>query len=125
MFRVGDRVRIVKKNSGNICDWISMMDETIGSDGKIEYVGEEHVRVCFEKISNDFSYDFDSVELIENTRWRAENGSAYFHVDSSGRVLELIEYICVATDRLYVVGNYFQSEEEAKASKFYRVFKNK
>ncbi|MGL5231920.1 MAG: hypothetical protein ACRC7W_01130 [Fusobacteriaceae bacterium] len=56
-------------------------------------------------------------------RWRANHNGGYFHVNTMGFINDAIE-VGDSTDRgRFKVGNYFQTEQEAKESKFYKVFR--
>jgi hypothetical protein len=62
-------------------------------------------------------------------KWRAYDGEFYY-VDADGIVRSEQDYgdedydVKPRVERLYNSGNYFKTEEEAKSSKFYRMFNN-
>lgn len=47
-------------------------------------------------------------------RWRAEYHGHYFYIDSLGDVVETVDMGEYNDNRLYKVGNYFETKEEAK-----------
>lgn len=61
-------------------------------------------------------------EALERPRWRAEKNREYFFVNGCGAIVTGCELFCVKDGLKFEVGNYFQTEEEAKGSKFYKVF---
>lgn len=55
-------------------------------------------------------------------KWRAEPGKHYIYVNDIGFVDYTEESLTNSDDRRYEPGNYFKTAEEAKQSKFYKVF---
>ena len=55
-------------------------------------------------------------------KWRAEKFDAYFFVAGTGLLLEQKEFGNIENNAHYETGNYFKSEQQAKESKFYKVF---
>ncbi len=54
-------------------------------------------------------------------RWRAEEGEYFWYVSNTGVVLKTLEGNTGADKKLYKAGNYFQTEEQAKASNIYKI----
>jgi hypothetical protein len=68
-------------------------------------------------------YKNDNVDLIpKQERWRAEKGEQFYVVDDVGCVNRWVVGAFGIDEQYYNSGNYFQTEEQAKASKFYKVF---
>jgi hypothetical protein len=80
-------------------------------------------------------FDFDDLETIlfpskenrdwstfETLRWRAERHSYYYYVSAYGGICDYTDDRSSFDDNMWNVGNYFKTEEEAKNSKFYKVF---
>jgi hypothetical protein len=59
---------------------------------------------------------------IKSPRWRAEKGGKYFYVCSLDGISYENDDYGYSDNRNYNSGNYFRTEEEAKNSKFYKVF---
>ena len=55
-------------------------------------------------------------------RWRAKSGDIYCHISGTGLIMHIAEFDNFDNNAHYKVGNYFKTEEEAKESKFYKVF---
>lgn len=55
-------------------------------------------------------------------RWRAERKGLYCRVNNIGKIESDYEEGVPYDDDLFNVGNYFKSKEEAKSSRFYKVF---
>ena len=55
-------------------------------------------------------------------RWRAERKGLYYCVNNIGEIEAEYEEGISYDDDLFNAGNYFKSEEEAKSSRFYKVF---
>ena len=88
---------------------------TIGytQDGKYT---EEGLRTLF----------FEEIPIPESAykkpKWRAEKGCNYFYVMSDGNINITFDDRTECNDLCFKHGNYFKTEEEAKESKFYKVF---
>lgn len=122
-FRKGDKVFCVGMGWGKVVEVVSNIAYPIlvkfaqdygafTKDGS--YDEEEHQSLFFEEIKIP-----DSAYL--RARWRANIDDTYFYVDSFGDTYKTSEGSIYASDR-YNAGNYFKTEEEAIASKFYKVF---
>lgn len=55
-------------------------------------------------------------------KWRASINESYFHVDSLGKINMYIEKFTKNDNRAFQLGNYFRNFDDAKNSKFYKVF---
>lgn len=67
MFKVGDKVRIVKK-SEIVVAWVKGMDNNIGKIGTITWVSGKHYYKHYNvKIDNNAGYDYDT-ESLESLR---------------------------------------------------------
>ena len=55
-------------------------------------------------------------------RWRAESGGEYFLVSSSGDIYSTRDNYYEIDDLHFKTKNYFVSKQEARESKFYKVF---
>ena len=125
-FRVGDTIYDLVFGKGKIKE-ISYEDYSIAvafENGKIEYFTKDGVRGT-KGIRTLF---FEPIEIQDSAyqrkgRWRAEKGEKYYFTDEFGDVNKYCETFDYLDDKLFKTGNYFQTEEEAKASKFYKVFK--
>ena len=53
---------------------------------------------------------------------RASKGDSYYFVNDIGEVCRMLDFMGRNENLKYNIGNYFSSEEEAKQSKFYKVF---
>ena len=60
--------------------------------------------------------------ILEKVRWRAEKGEMYCFVNSLGEIDFKEDWGNIVDDNFYKLGNYFQTIEEAKESKFFKVF---
>ena len=111
--------------------------------GKVKSVDSNYispVRVKFEEVGfiRPFSLDgveaglrmrtlfFQEIEIPKEAlirpRWRAKIEDCYIVVSSIGRVETHQEFGQISDDKRYESGNYFQTEELARDSKFYKVF---
>ncbi len=54
-------------------------------------------------------------------RWRAEEGGLFYRLYGSGGIHSETETGCDYCDQLHFTGNYFQTEEQAKASNIYKI----
>lgn len=59
---------------------------------------------------------------LNKRKWRARKGKRYYFVMSSGICEWVDDTRSCADDRLYNIGNYFQTKEEAMNSKIYKAF---
>ncbi len=61
-------------------------------------------------------------EALTRPRWRAEVGQEYYYINPCGIIETEIENGSSFDSELFKSGNYFQTKQEAKDSKFYKVF---
>lgn len=61
-------------------------------------------------------------EAMVRPKWRANKGDTYFLVSTGGTVEKMFETHNSADERRHNVGNYFQTAEKARESKFYKAF---
>jgi hypothetical protein len=67
--------------------------------------------------------DIDDFQLCyKKKRWRALKYKTYFTVDGLGEVIEAMEDFHRIDNCRHKAGNYWQTEAEAKESKFYKVW---
>jgi hypothetical protein len=57
-------------------------------------------------------------------KWRAEYGCNYFTITLDGSILEMCETNTTYDWNRYIIGNYFESESDAKTSQFYTLVLN-
>lgn len=69
---------------------------------------------------------FEEIHIPESAltppRWKAEAGEKVFIIDSLGCVSEMTAWPGISLEGFFNVGNYFQTAEEARASKIYKAF---
>jgi hypothetical protein len=69
---------------------------------------------------------FEEIPIPESAykrpRWRADIGTAYYYINAFGDVTFVAESEDHYDNKKFNIGNYFKTEEEAKESKFYKVF---
>lgn len=80
---------------------------------------------------SSFSDTYPSLYFVEITiphnasvrpKWRAEVDEIFFHINSVGFIIRDVDNRYVIDNRLYDIGNYFESEQEAKESDIYKAF---
>lgn len=59
---------------------------------------------------------------LRKTKWRADNGCNYYFIDTFGDVVLDEELRYPADNKRFKAGNYFKTEEDAKASTIYKGF---
>ncbi|MGL5962453.1 MAG: hypothetical protein ACRCZ0_10970 [Cetobacterium sp.] len=107
-------------------------------DDLIEYSYECLLDELMNKISDETDvYGWKRLEKISfvakqvdaslpKVGWRAEKSMNYFMIDGCGAVVSRSDHHHDdSPPETYLVGNYFQTEEEAMKSKFYKVFHDK
>lgn len=62
-------------------------------------------------------------EALERPRWRARINHTYYYINSDGNIASDIDNGLYLDDARFKVGNYFKTSEEARQSKFYKVFR--
>ena len=69
---------------------------------------------------------FEEIKIPESAyvrpKWRAEKGCKYFLINSIGDIYNTMDNYYEIDDLHFETGNYFKTEEEAKQSKFYKIF---
>ncbi|MGL5964739.1 MAG: hypothetical protein ACRCZ2_10145 [Fusobacteriaceae bacterium] len=61
-------------------------------------------------------------DLQERPRWRAEKYCLYYFVNATGEIERGLDHNWGSDNRRFEIGNYFETEDEAEESKFYKVF---
>ncbi|MGL4998475.1 MAG: hypothetical protein ACRC5T_05850 [Cetobacterium sp.] len=127
MFKVGDKVYDVRHGWGVV--------------ERVEYCNDFPILVVFEKYFDMYTVDgksaifnintclfFEKIEIpisaLTRPNFRASYGEKYYSVNHYGGAERSIERGYKTDSRLSEIGNYFLTEEEAKESKFYKVFHN-
>ncbi|MGL5000078.1 MAG: hypothetical protein ACRC5T_14060 [Cetobacterium sp.] len=125
MFKVGDKVYDVRHGWGVV--------------ERVEYCNDFPILVVFEKYFDMYTVDGKSASFNTNTclffekikipvsalarkSWRAEPNERYYSVDTSGEIIEWDDDYDSFDDKQHRIGNYFRDIEEAKISKFYKMF---
>lgn len=125
-FKVGDTVYCIIHGKGIICQISGSIDYPVlvkFSDGELKrcytqdgrYVKEGGRALFFEEIIIPES-------AYKRPRWRAKSGDIYCHICGTGLIMHSAEYNTLENDAHFNTGNYFKTEEQAKESKFYKVF---
>jgi hypothetical protein len=69
---------------------------------------------------------FEEIKIPESAykrpRWRAEKQDSYCFIAGTGLVTMQKDFGSFENDKHFKHGNYFKTEEEAKESKFYKLF---
>jgi hypothetical protein len=55
-------------------------------------------------------------------RWRAEKLGSYYTVSAAGEILKYNDVGSTGDNKFFIAKNYFKTVQEAKESKFYKVF---
>ncbi len=58
----------------------------------------------------------------KNKKSRLEQHKYYFYVNSTGEIIKIQDNDLLNDSRRHFKGNYFNTEEEARNSKFYKIF---
>lgn len=75
---------------------------------------EEEKQFLFDKMK-EIGYQWNADEKqVEKILWRSYDGNAYFLINRYGEVLMYHENNCSEDKRLYNIGNYFRTIEEAE-----------
>ena len=72
--------------------------------------------------TNTDAYAWSPIVPAKRKRWRARCGDKYFYISTLGMVLEENEDGGTFDRNTHSVGNYFRTEDEAKASPLYKAF---
>ena len=128
MFKVGDRVYdIIFKEYGEVVDVILADDcvEVGFGENIVCYTFDGKIKEIFSQIRSLYFKEFEiniPKEALVRPRWRAPEGDIYAMVDHFGYIIGERESNSPADDRLFSIGNYFKTKEEAANSKFYKAF---
>ena len=126
-FKVGDTVYCVIFGKG-IVKSIDFGDYPVYVEF---FIGNSTFKISY---TQDGKYDanglrtlfFEEIKIPESAykrpRWRAREGGRYYYVGALGDVASITELESDYDNKMFNVGNYFKTEEEAKESKFYKVF---
>ncbi|MGL5022347.1 MAG: hypothetical protein ACRC5S_03515 [Cetobacterium sp.] len=100
---------VVRFECGNIREYTS--------EGKL-YKNEGNRRLFFSEIPiPDKAY--------KPTMWRARFNEEYFYVSTVGKVAKAKDVGDTIDDERHDVGNYFQTDDEVKESKYYIIYREK
>lgn len=127
MFKVGDRVWEAREGWGEVVDTeaggiykirvkLERFCQNYTSDGKL-LLEDKYPILFFNEITEEMY-----AELRTKTKWRAEEGDIYYFVGSDGLIYSLEDLRDMSNNRMFKVGNYFKNEEEAKESKYYKMY---
>lgn len=124
MFKVGDKVWSVSHGWGEV--------ERVFNSGyypvSVMFGGVEisYTSGGSEYKGRNRSLFFGEVEIpksvLERPKWRADYHTDYYYITSAGQVCLTQEDSLSSDSGRWEAGNYFQTIEEAKKSKFYEVF---
>jgi hypothetical protein len=113
-----DAVRI-HPNGGNAFPIVVMDnhgdDQYFTKEGKY-FDSEECECILFPSKENR---DWSTFKL---PRWRAEKHSCYYYISAFGEISSATDDVTGFDTEIWKIGNYFKTEEDAKNSKFYKVF---
>lgn len=125
MFRKGDMVWSFTQGWGVVTDVEDLVSVKFDKGGYDYY--EFDGRRFSEDINRDLFFCSFMVPSIASIRpqWRAKKLGKYFLVGTYGYITSDMEEFKEHNDRRWECGNYFQTEEEAMESKFYKVFNDK
>ena len=88
---------------------------------------EEEKQRLFDALAKEgYRWNAEKKELEKLTRWRAEKGCDYYHLDSNANVELEKDYYTKYDNDKYDVGNYFKTREAAErvAEQIREIFKN-
>lgn len=125
-FKIGDKVWYVGRGWGEVTETGVLCEsypiKVVFGEGALHFTQEG--KYCLvDKFPSLFFQEIEiSKEALERPRWRAEKGGAFFSVDMFGRIEMSTDYHNEWCDKLFDVGNYFQTTQEAVKSKHYKVF---
>lgn len=126
-FKVGDKVWYLNKGWGNVVNDRYIKSHPIIVEFKngdmMAFTGDGK---CNNTDKNGALF-FEEITIPKSAyirpKWRAEKDREhYYYVSSYGSVGKDTDYRRNADNKRFEVGNYFKTEEEAKESKFYKVF---
>ncbi|MGL5232349.1 MAG: hypothetical protein ACRC7W_03320 [Fusobacteriaceae bacterium] len=126
MFKVGDKVYCMIHGEGEVISINEMF-----MHGVMVQFNHIYMPVSFTedgRLNEHYppTLGFTKVEMPKpvqiRLRWRANHNGGYFHVNTMGFINDAIEVGDSIDRNRFKVGNYFKTEQEAKESKFYKVF---
>lgn len=124
MFRVGDKVWSLSYGWGEVVD-IEINDHY---PIVVQFGNNEATYTEDGKQFSAFNVDLFFSEIpippsaLERPRWRADKYEKYYFVNYFGLVTDSIENNRFLDKKLYELGNYFKTREDAEESDFYKVF---
>ncbi len=126
MFKVGDKVWAINNGWGVVrrideCQQYPVVVKFVKRDLAITYTLEG-----IEALGERRTLFFEEIPIPESAlispRWRAERGESYYSVNCFGEVIPIVDLRWETDGKMWLVGNYFETEEEAKESKIYKAF---
>lgn len=89
---------------------------------RIALWGSVETHDCFGRVRDDIEviplegneHMHGTQEYFKPKRWRADYDKKYFYVESMGTILSSIEHHVSIDDARYKIGNYFETEDDAK-----------
>ncbi|MGL5803185.1 MAG: hypothetical protein ACRCX7_11425 [Cetobacterium sp.] len=125
-FKLGDKVWSTRKGWG-------VVDKTANSKSypiKVSFINRGSISFTEDgkEVESDIhpTLFFEEIPIPETAlvrpKWRANKNDSYYCVTSDGMTVGVIEYGRGIDDRRYEHENYFKTIEEARESKFYKVF---
>lgn len=96
------------------------------SGKKIES-SEKNIEFWEKDISPVWNFGIRKYRIKEDVpkRWRAEEGENYYYVSSRGKVIYCQDIRGVTAKKNYAKGNYFETEEQARASAIFFILNDK
>ena len=126
-FKVGDTVYCVIFGKGKIIDKTYNIYNVYPL--KVEF--ENGIKYTYTQDGKSIATSnrtlfFEEIPIPESAyirpRWRAEDPEHYYFMAGTGLVAVQKDFGSFENDKHFETGNYFKTEEEAKESKFYKVF---
>ena len=65
---------------------------------------------------------YKSKQYPKKPRWRASEGEKFYYILANGRITSVRDSMDIYDNKMFLVGNYFKSEEKAKKSEIYKAF---
>lgn len=125
IFQVGDKVWSLEYGFGNVICVENCVEYPIFVSYKDDVVTYTEDGRAFNTSLNR-SLFFQELEIpkeaLVRPKWRAEDKQIYYFVDSMGEIIEIIDTKSIKDNSRFMLDNYFKTREEAKQSKFYKVF---
>lgn len=126
MFKVGQRVWDIRLGWGTVTSVSRAESKRYPMEVQFEGAKDVYTLEGGSTHMNRRSLFFEEILIPESAlkpkRWRAERSILYCFVASYGDIVWTAEWGHEADGLKYKLGNYFQTEAEARESKFYRVF---